>query len=378
MVIKTRPVLEDFRRINQLCPNTPALLIDLAVVEEDFLQFQNSFPEARIFYAVKANSHPAVLQRLFMLGAGFEIASVGEMRSLQKLGVPSERMISSNPIKPRHFITAAATAGVKYFAVDSPAEIDKFAQLAPRAGLYIRLCVPNVGSDWPLEKKFGVEIDEALDLMAYAHSKNLVISGVTFHVGSQNRNPEGWALAMAKAKTLWDAAALRGIELEILNIGGGMPVLYTNPDVPTVSCLGDSIESVRETLLPGVEMWLEPGRAVVARAGTMVCTVQGVARRDGKRWVYLDAGIFHGLAEGLGGITYRVLTEASGSLEPCILAGPSCDSMDVIVKGVMLPQLRVGDRIAFMACGAYTTVYSSEFNGMPGPETVIIDSSVNA
>lgn len=379
MVTKTRTDTDPLRRLSKIAPDSPALVIDLAIVEEEFLKYQAAFPDSRIYYAVKANSEPAVLRRLFMLGAGFEIASTGEMTGLRNLGVPAERMISSNPIKPGHFIKAATQEGVSYFTFDSEAEADKFAEIAPKAGLYVRIAVPNVGSEWPLEKKFGVEIEEGLHLLKYAKRKGLNPVGLTFHVGSQNRNAQGWGIAMEKAQSLWQSAKRAGIDMRVLNIGGGMPVVYTNPDVPTPSVLGDTILAAKERYFPGVsEMWLEPGRAMVARAGTMLATVQGVARRAGKRWVYLDAGIFHGLAEGLGGITYQVITDARGAEEPTTLAGPSCDSMDVVAKGVMLPQLKVGDRIAFAACGAYTTVYSSNFNGMPGPKTVVIDSAVNA
>lgn len=358
---------------------TPALVLDLSVLERDFLELQGSFRGATVFYAVKANPHKAVLARLAALGSSFEIASLGELRPLQELGVPGSRIISSNPVKARDFIAEAHEAGVQCFAFDSTAEADKFAQVAPGARLCVRLAVPNIGSDWPLDKKFGVELEEALDLLLYAQEKGLRPCGVTFHVGSQCRELSGWTHAIGKARQLWEESERRGVGLQVLNVGGGVPIAYRDPHVPGFADVARTVLEARNELFPpDVDTWVEPGRAVVGRAGTMVCSVIGTARRNGSRWVYLDAGVFHGLAESLGGIRYRFLTESDGPPEPCTLAGPSCDSMDVIAEGVMLPPVQPGERIVIPACGAYTTVYSSEFNGFSGPTTLILDGESHA
>ena len=353
---------------------TAALILDLSVLESDFKELQASFRCARVFYAVKANPHPAVLSRLLALGSGFEISSLGELRLLQELGVPGSRIISSNPVKALDFIAAAHEAGVQCFVFDSRTEVEKLAQAAPGASLCVRLAVPNVGSDWPLDKKFGVEPEEALDVLEYAREKGLRPRGVTFHVGSQCRDLSGWTHAMRKVKQLWEECEHRGMGLEVLNVGGGVPIVYDNPDVPGVAAIAQMVLQARSALFPeAVETWVEPGRGIVGRAGTMLCSVIGTAQRNGTRWVYLNAGVFHGLAEALGGIRYRFLAEAEGPMEPCTLAGPSCDSLDVIAEGVPLPPVQFGQRIVIPACGAYTTVYSSEFNGLPGPTTLIVD-----
>ena len=358
---------------------TPALVIDLSVLEEDFREFVAGFPGARILYAVKANPHPEVLKRLATLGSDFEISSLGELRLLRGLGVPGNRIISSNPVKSQDFIAEAHSAGVVHFAFDSTDEVDKIASVAPGAELSVRLTVPNAGSDWPLDRKFGVEKDDAASLLAYAGEKGLTPSGVTFHVGSQCRALGSWAHAMGEARELWDMCLARGIRLDVINVGGGVPVAHDSREVPSIASVGEAVLQARDALFPpAVRLWVEPGRAVVGRAGTILCSVIGAAQRDGSRWVTLDAGIFHGLTEALGGINYRFVAEVEGPLRPSTLAGPSCDSLDVIAENVMLPPVQRGDTIMIPASGAYTTAYASNFNGFPAPETIIINGGEDA
>jgi ornithine decarboxylase len=363
----------DIERFISLALATPSLLVDLSVVEEDYRAIEEGLPDSRIFYALKANPHPAIARTLYALGCGFEVSSVGELKLLLDLGVNGSRIISSNPVKFPEFIRQANAVGVQHLAFDSRAELDKIAELAPETELTIRLSVPNDASEWPLDKKYGVEIPEAVALLTEARDRGLRPRGLIFHVGSQCREAAGWVTALEKAKVLWDEAARAGIDLELLNVGGGVPIVYTQPDVPSPAAIGRAIVETRDRLFPsGTETWLEPGRGVVGRAGTMVCSVIGVADREDGRWVYLDAGIFHGLAEAMGGITYRFLSLADGPETPCTVAGPSCDSVDVVARQVMLPPVRVGDRIVIPGCGAYTTAYSSGFNGFTGPETLVV------
>ena len=379
MVSKTFSPKGFLKSLPQDRRTTPALVVDLSVLERDFQAFLTGFPGVPIFYAVKANPHPEVLTRLASLGAGFEISSQGELRLVKQIGVPGARIISGNPVKAPGFIAEAHDAGVTHFAFDSAAEVDKIARLAPGARLSIRLTVPNTGSDWPLDKKYGVEKEQALSLLEYAREKGLHPSGVAFHVGSQCRTLGSWTHAMGEAKDLWEGAVARGIRLEVVNVGGGMPVAHDDRDVPSISSIGEEVLRARDSLFPSdVRLWAEPGRAVIGRAGTMLCSVVGVAWKNETRWVYLDAGVFHGLTEALGGISYRFLADVEGPLDPCTLAGPSCDSMDVIAENAMLPPVECGDVVVIPATGAYTAAYASNFNGFPGPETVIIDGGVDA
>jgi ornithine decarboxylase len=371
---KTVSPVEYLGRLPEALRQTPALLLDLSVLERDFRAFRQGFQGTRILYAAKANPHPAVIGELLGQGSHFEISSVGELRHLLDLGVPAQSIISSNPVKTPALVKEGWYAGMTHFAFDSTAEADKIAMLAPGARLAVRLNVPNTGSDWPLDRKFGVDAEEAASLMVYARDRGLRPEALTFHVGSQCRNLGSWREAMGLARELWDWCVDRGLDMRVLNVGGGMPVEYDRDDIPSIQQVGAAVLEAKGDLFPEeAELWLEPGRAVIGRAGVMVTSVIGSTVRGGKRWVYLDAGVFHGLEEALGGIKYRFLTQNEGPLEPCTVAGPSCDSMDVIAEGVLLPPLGPGDLVAIPSAGAYTTVYASTFNGFPAPETVILD-----
>lgn len=379
MVSKTYSPRDYLVRLPKAVRTTPTLVIDLSVLERDFRAFRTGFPGTRILYAAKANPHPAVVERLLALGADFEISSAGELRLLMQCGVPAQRIISSNPVKTPALLKEGHAAGLTHFAFDSTAEVEKIASLAPGAKLSVRLNVPNIGSDWPLDKKFGVDADEAAGLMVYALERGLRPEGLTFHVGSQCRALESWRQAMGIARELWDWCIGRGVPLKVINAGGGMPVEYDRDDIPSIAEVGAAVLCARNEMFPPeAELWLEPGRAVIGRAGVMLTSVVGSTMRGGKRWVYLDAGVFHGLAEAIGGIRYRFLTNARGPLESCTVAGPSCDSMDVIAENIMLPPLRPGDLVAIPSAGAYTTAYASQFNGFDLPETVILDGDADA
>ncbi|MCH7554357.1 MAG: alanine racemase, partial [Chloroflexi bacterium] len=313
MLSLTVPPNEFLATLSVSAPSTPSLLIDLTALEADFQAFRSAFPTERICYAVKANPHPAVLRRLADLSCDFEISSLGELRLLQELSMPGQRIISSNPVKAPAFIAAAYAYGLRHFAFDSDAELEKLVELAPEAELALRLTVPNTESEWPLDKKFGVDGKQAIELMLAAHSRGLKPTSVTFHVGSQCTDEGAWIIALEKVAELWTEAKNLGLPLHVVNIGGGMPVAYTDPDVPTLPMVAQAVRSARDRLSLGdAEVWLEPGRGVVGRSGVLLCSVLGVADRNGTRWVYLDAGIFHGLTEAMGGISYRLVSVAPG------------------------------------------------------------------
>ncbi len=352
---------------------TPTLLLDLEGVKNRLIQIRYHLPEVKVYYAVKANDHPQVLSALHQLGSGFEVASSGELQKLLSLKVPPERIISSNPVKPPEFIDYAYGVGVNRFAVDSFSEVDKIARIAPRARVYVRIAVPNEGSEWPLSRKFGVDVGTALRILEHAKEKGLVPVGVTFHVGSQCNNLRNWFIAIRDSAELWEKARLRGMRLLILNMGGGIPVRYINE----VLRIEDIAYYVRGLLrkyfpTPPYELQMEPGRGIVGDQGVLVTQVIGKAQRGGENWLYVDTGVFNGLAEALGGIRYPVYLEKEGELKEWILGGVSCDSMDVIARGVYLPEPEVGDRLYLLSAGAYTTVYASEFNGFPRPRILCV------
>lgn len=351
---------------------SPYLLIDKDVVREKVESIGKNIKNSKVFYAVKANPDREVLAYLNSLGIGFEIASEGELKILSDLGVEPEKIITSNPVKTLIFLEQAVSYGIGYYAFDSIAEVEKLARYAPDKNVYVRLTVPNEGSEWPLSKKFGVELDEALNLLIYAKERGLNPVGITFHVGSQCNNAYNWNTAIEKARDLWEMAVEKGVTLSMINIGGGYPIRYTK-DVITIESIEKKISRlISEKFPPEVEVFIEPGRAVIGDAGVFVTSVIGKARRADEDWLYIDVGVFNGLMESIGGIKYSYVVGSRNEPKRWTIAGPSCDSFDVIDKDVFLPEPEVGNHLLILSAGAYTISYASEFNGFSIPKTILI------
>ncbi len=311
-----------------------------------------------------------MLRTLHAHGCGFDVASLAEIVRLQDLGVPASKLVFSSTVKVPSHIAQAHARGVDRFAFDSVAEVSKLARYAPGARVIVRLDVTPTGSRWPLAGKFGVPPAEAVELLCLARRSGLRPYGVTFHVGSQCLRPETWLDALGLCGQVWNAARRAGIDLRAVNLGGGIPSRYTE-DVPGVAEIGQKV--VRHALNvfgPDVEYMIEPGRSLVADAGTLVTEVIGKAVRHGKPWVFVDQSIYAGLLEVIGGWTYPVVTERDHlPKQRTTLAGPSCDSTDILAADVDLPDLEVGDRLMLLTAGAYTTSYR-EYNGIPFPSVL--------
>ena len=363
------------RYLDKVKIETPFLLVDSTRIKEKVFLIGRYIENSKVFYAVKANPDVKILKFLNELKMGFEISSEGELGILSSLDVEPERIISSNPIKSLKFLKLAASYGINYFSYDSADEVDKLSKYAPRCNVYIRLSVPNEGSEWPLSKKFGVELERAAALLSYAREKALNPIGITFHVGSQCTNIYNWHIALDKARVLWDKAERNGIKLTLLNIGGGYPINYTK-NVVSIETIEKNVNSLIYDNFPeDIEIHIEPGRAVVGDAGILVTTVIGKARRSDEDWLYIDVGVFNGLMESVGGIKYSYIVESyrhTKSKKRWIIAGPSCDSFDVIDKNVALPEPDISNLILILSSGAYTISYASEFNGFSIPKTILI------
>ncbi len=354
---------------------TPFLLIDSDTVREKASLIGRDIKNSKVFYAVKANPDREILRFLNELNLGFEISSEGELEILSSLGIEPERIISSNPVKSLKFLRLASSYGINYFSYDSEDEIEKLSKFVPHCNVYVRLSVPNEGSEWPLSKKFGVELDKAAALLYAAKEKGLNPVGITFHVGSQCTNIYNWHIAIDKAKALWSKAERDGLKLTLLNIGGGYPINYTK-HVISIDAIEKEVNSLIYDSFPeDVEIHIEPGRAVIGDAGVLVTTVTGKASRTDEEWLYIDVGVFNGLMESVGGIKYSYIVESykhTRSKKRWTLAGPSCDSFDVIAKNVALPEPNIGNLILILSAGAYTVSYASEFNGFSIPKTILI------
>jgi ornithine decarboxylase len=356
---------------------TPCLFLDLDRVQANLEALRSAFAalRPRVFYSVKANADPRLLTTLHALGAGFDVASINEIRRLLALGVPPAAITFSSTVKIPAHVAEAHARGIARFAFDNEAEVAKLAQLAPGAQALLRLEVPHTGSRWPLAGKFGARPAEALALLRAARAGGLDPCGLTFHVGSQCLRAETWPDALDVCAKVWDAAAAAGIGLRVVNVGGGLPTRYTE-DVPGVAAVAEQVvPRVRAAFGPDAEFAVEPGRYLVGDAGTIVASVIGKATRRGKPWVYVDLGIYSGLLEVVGGWTYPLLTERDYlPKRRATLAGPSCDSTDIIAQDVELPDLEIGDRLLLFSAGAYTTSYR-EYNGFPFPDVVVTTSA---
>lgn len=374
-IVSKTMLFKVLKYLNKKNIETPFLLVDREKMKEKVASIGSNIDNSKVFYAVKANPDIEVIKLADKLGMGFEIASEGELMMLSSIKVRPERIISSNPVKSFKFLKMAASYGVNYFAFDSFAEVDKMARFMPGCSVYVRLSVPNEGSEWPLSKKFGVENDQAVELLLYAREKGLKPVGITFHVGSQCTNIYNWNTALDKAKALWEIAADNGIRLSLLNLGGGYPIRYTK-NVVEVDAIEKNVNNLIYEKFPNdIKIFIEPGRAVVGDAGIFVTSVIGKTRRGEDNWLHIDVGVFNGLMESVGGIKYSYIVETRRETrlkKKWTLAGPSCDSFDVIDKDVLLPEPSIEGLLLVLSSGAYTVSYASEFNGFSIPKTILI------
>ena len=355
---------------------TPLIVIDLDQINENYQDLTNVFPQASIYYAVKANPAQEILSLLASQMSNFDVASRYELDQLLALGVDGSRISFGNTIKKAKDIAYFYEKGVRLYASDSEQDIRNLAEHAPNSKIYVRLLPEESSSaDWPLSRKFGCCNEMAFDLIVLARELGLKPYGLSFHVGSQQRDIEQWGNAISRCATLTKKLKEKEqIEIRMLNMGGGLPATYKYPNAP----LKEYAEKINAYLGKEfgdqpLQIIIEPGRSLVADSGTLVTEVILVSRKSAKgtpRWVYLDAGLFNGMIETLDeSIKYRIHTEKEGPTDSVILAGPTCDSMDVMYERekVDLPlALTQGDRLYILSAGAYTASYASTaFNGFP-------------
>jgi len=355
------------------------LVVDLDVVRDNYTAFAKALPDTRVFYAVKANPAPEVLSLLAGLGSCFDTASVAEIEMVLKAGATPDRVSFGNTIKKERDVATAYGLGIRLFAVDCKPEVEKVARAAPGSKVFCRILCDGAGAEWPLSRKFGCEPAMAVDVLEHSHRHGLEAYGVSFHVGSQQRNQHAWDKALASAAAVFRECGERGLNLSMVNLGGGFPTKYLK-NVPTVKTYGNAIfKSLRKHFGNRIpETIIEPGRGMVGNAGIIETEVVLVAKKseeDEVRWVYLDIGKFGGLAETMDeSIRYPIRTPRDGAeTSPCVIAGPTCDSMDVLYEKEPYPlpvSLEIGDKLLIEGTGAYTATYSSvAFNGFPPLKT---------
>ncbi|MEO7320684.1 MAG: type III PLP-dependent enzyme [Nitrosospira sp.] len=350
----------------------PFLLVDSNLIRNKARRFKATMPLVHPHYAVKANPDPRVLRTMIEEGVGFEIASISELDLLLSLGVPAAEVYYSNPMKARAYLEYAASKGVEWYVLDSIEELRKIVSVKPDAKMYLRIDTPNIGSDWPLAGKFGTHASEIQAIINEATKLKADLAGVTFHVGSQCRNPQNWRVGIERAKKVFADMRRVGLTPRLLNIGGGYPVRHVKP-IPSIEVIGEVINTAIADLPKDIRIMAEPGRYLVSDTAYFVCRVVGTATRNGKRWMYWDAGMFGGVIEVTEGLRYEILSDRTGHSIPWSIAGPTCDSVDILMHDEMLPaDIEEGDFIYLPNAGAYTTAYASNFNGFPLPDVVVL------
>ncbi len=352
---------------------TPYLTMNLQVVAARYLQLRAALPSATVLYAVKANPAPEVVRLLSEAGSSFDVASRGEIDLCLNAGIDPSRLSYGNTIKKERDVAYAYRCGIRTFTVDCAAELDKVIRNAPESTVYVRITTDGVGADWPLSRKFGCDDSSALGLLRSAARSGLRF-GISFHVGSQQRNPHAWDRPLEQVAEIYHLMRREGHEPAGVNLGGGLPSNYRE-STPGIHEYGEAIcRALRPRLGAGFggDVLIEPGRYLVGDAGVIEAEVVLIAERGGEpaqRWVYLDIGMFNGLAETLDeAIRYRIRVPGrSGPTGPVSIAGPTCDSADVLYehRSYELPlSLQIGDRVQLLSAGAYTSSYSSVcFNG---------------
>ena len=365
---------------------TPFVVVNLDVVKQNYLNLKQNFPFADIYYAIKANPHDGFVAMLSELGASFDIASRYELDKVLRLGVDPARLSYGNTIKKERDVEYFYEKGVRLFVTDSKEDLKTIAEKAPGSKVYVRILVENTSSaDWPLSRKFGCHPDMAYDLLIQARDSGLTPYGISFHVGSQQRDIGQWNEALVKTRYLMDSLEEEeGIKLQMINMGGGFPAHYVTP----ANELEDYATEINRYLQEDFgddrpRIILEPGRSLVGDSGILGAEVVMISKKTNTalfKWVYLDAGVMNGLFETINeSIKYPIVTSkdtAGAKTGQVVLAGPTCDSMDIMYEDYkyLLPKsLKVGDRVFFLSTGAYTSSYASvEFNGFPPIKTYIL------
>lgn len=370
--------MDTFLRDPQI--TTPSLILDFDIIQQTYNQFLNNFPGGQVFYAMKANASPSVIRLVVENGGGLEIASLAELDRALDAGASGEQIICSNPIKNPIFLQRMHEENVYAVVVDSTYEVEKVARHMPGCRVYVRLAVDNHGSVLPLAGKFGVSGDEALAILNQARDVGLTPIGLSFHVGSQCLRISNWANAIRACGDIWRKAQEQGHDFYFLDIGGGFPAgHYHDGNIPTQKEIGEAVMRAVREYIPHHDpmLILEPGRGLVGESGRLIATVVGKAQRGSDTWLYLDAGVFNGLMETYEGFppVAENITEGTDDLPKVAytLAGPSCDSCDVIARGYQLPETNIGDRLMFYDAGAYTNEYAAAFNGFPIPSVIEIE-----
>jgi len=366
----------DFARVDDLSRSmsTPFMVLRLEIVRRNLRRLREALPGIDVYYAVKANNHSDIIKTLRDDRCRFDISSTRELQEIVDCGVPVSDTIHTNPIKSLPEFDGAVQLGAHTFVADNIAELDKFRRYDGRAGVLLRFKTRKGGSAVNLSYKFGAEPEEIPALLDRIIELGIPFRGFCFHVGSQCTHAGQYTAAIKTAARLIDIAASRGLSTGILDIGGGFPIRYT-ASVPPVESFGAAIMKALKTYIePTIRVVCEPGRFISGEAATLIASVIGKSTRDGVKWYYLDDGLYGSFSGRLyDGCAYEVVTNRNTKWERAVLAGPTCDSFDIIYNDCLMPPLDIGDILIFPAMGAYCSVSATDFNGLGRIRVVPVD-----
>ncbi|HML32622.1 type III PLP-dependent enzyme [Sporomusa sphaeroides] len=351
--------------------STPLLVLSLEQIELNYNLLAENMPGVKIYYAVKANPDERIVRKIHELGGYFDVASDGEMQMLNRMGIDSARMVYANPMKTASGLKVAQVIGVNKFTFDCESEIGKMAAAEPGATVLLRIRVDNPHALVDLNKKFGAHADEALALLTKAQAAGLDVAGLCFHVGSQSTDNAAYLEALKSCRELFSAAAERGMNLRILDIGGGFPI-PTLTEEPDVAVMAAEIYKVVRQYFPDTEIWSEPGRYICGTAVNLITQVIGTKERNNQQWYFLDDGLY-GTFSGVifDHWDFELETFKTGKKIPATFAGPSCDSLDIMFRDKPTVPLEIGDLILVPNCGAYTSASATVFNGFAKTQIVV-------
>ena len=358
---------------------TPLLVYDARVVEEQFAALSKALPGVKLYYAVKAHPHEHIIRTIDKLGGGFDVASAGETDLLLELKVFGRRTIHTHPIKKDEEIRTALRYGVTTFVVDSPYELDKLVPYRSRVGVLLRLSFRNLDAVVDLSRKFGCSLDEAPDLIDYARNKGIHVKGVSFHVGSQCGDAAKHVESIAACCALMESKSTdTNAPMNVLDIGGGFPADYDRKGVD----IDQFCAPIRRELAKLPDDWdilAEPGRYLVAAAVTSITSVVGKSIREGTRWYYLDDGVYGSFSgQVYDHACYPLQVLRRGETKPSVLAGPTCDSIDIVAEGIELPELEPGDLVIGHEMGAYTAATKTRFNSLPDAKIIDLATELDS
>jgi ornithine decarboxylase len=355
---------------------SPLLILDCERVRVQFRKLRKALPRVDLHYALKPLPHPAVARTVIEEGGFLDLATSGEVQLVAKLGVPPQRCIHSHPIKRPADIENALAFGVRIFVADNPDEVEKFAAHRSVAQLLLRVSFRSPGAVCDLSRKFGCDPEAVLELARGAARRGVCVRGLSFHAGSQTPDAGKHVEALEACARLMAAARREKLGVfDTLDIGGGFPIDYGQP-VQEIGRFCAPLRAAINRLPKRLRVIAEPGRYIVGPAAIGVASVMGRAQREGHWWYYLDDGLYGSYSGQLyDHARYPVEPlRGGGELLPAVLAGPTCDSIDVIAENLMLPKLKAGDLIVGRAMGAYTRASASEFNFFPRATVVAVNT----